>query len=400
MSLDHAAIVNEVKERFARFFADEINPTTDQRDRLGETFSLPQLREMARLGLIGFTSPKAIGGQGRTWEDWGHALEEIGYLCDDAGLPMLLSYRETTINLFYQSGLNGREHLIERYARPAVSGEAFIGWLLTEEGGGLPLVIGNDKTRRRTTLTRHGDRYLLSGKKAASTGGMSCTSWIVYAATEDGSDTVAIMVERDDPGVEVVPLETQGMRSLGLAEVHLDNVALDADRIVAASDGVSHSQIFVNERRVTGSAWLLGRMRSLIERVIADSADKKRLGRSVLDFDTFQSGIGRMVIALETARSTAYRTFAEVETNRSEGTFIHNPMVAIAKYVSTECALEVARIAHRISGGHGYFRKYGIERYVRDFHGLLPILGGPDTVEALLGGRTIFHEQLRRGKNQ
>jgi alkylation response protein AidB-like acyl-CoA dehydrogenase len=294
---------------------------------------------------------------------------------------MLLSYRETANNLVHYSGLQGRPHLIERYGAPAVRGEAFIGWLYTEE---------KDIFNLATNVAKKGDRYILNGHKTASTGGMSCTSWIVYAATEDKKDTIAIMVERDDPGVTVIPLRSLGMRSLGLAEVKFDDVELREERIVAPTDGASHGQIFVNERRVTGSAWLLGRMRSLIELVIEDNQAKTRFNRNLIDLDTFKASIGRMHIAVERARAVAYKVFERIESGRKNHSYVHDPLVSIAKYLSTESAIEVANLAQRLSGGHGFFESFGIERYLRDFYGVVPIIGGQPAIETEVGSRQIF----------
>lgn len=386
MTIEHALIAEEVETRFGDFFREKINPTAMYRDQTYTTFDSETLREMAQLGLIGFTADKSIGGGGRTWEEWGHTLEEIGYLADDSGLPMLLSYRETANNLIHHSGLQGRPHLIEQYAKPAVRGEAFIGWLYTEE---------KDALNFETTAVKRHNCYILNGHKTASTGGLSCTSWIVYAATEDGSDTLAIMVERDDPGVTVTPLRSLGLRSIGLAELTFENVELDEDRIVTPTDGLSHGQIFINERRVTGSAWLLGRMRALIDQVIADTGSKVRYNRKLSEFDTFKAGIGRMYMAVERARSLAYRMFEGVEAGRETKSYLHDPLVSIGKYTSTEAALEVADIAQRLSGGHGYFEPFGIDRYLRDFYGLVPIIGGQTAIEAEIGSRIIWQRERR-----
>ena len=385
--MNHGAIAREVEERFGPFFRERINPTAVQRDQDYQTFPVDMLREMADLGLIGFTAARDIGGQGRTWEEWGHALEEIGYLADDAGLPMLLSYRETATNLVYQSALRGRPHLLERYAAPAVRGREFIGWLFTED---------TDLLALDTTIEKRGDRYLLSGWKKASTGGRTCTSWIVYASLPDRSDTMAVMVHADDPGVEVHPIRSLGLRSIGLAEVSFTGVELSEDRVLAGSDGLSHAQLFVNERRVTGAAWLLGRMRSLIEKLIDDTTPKSRLGRDLVNFDTFKAGIGRMQIALETARAVAYRVFERTEAGRDNDGHLHDPMVPVGKYWSTEAALTVADLAQRMAGGHGYFEQHGIDRYLRDLYGLVPILGGQPAIEVDLGSRVIWAHQRRR----
>ena len=386
MTINHADIAQEVEERFGDFFRKKINPSAMHRDQTYSTFDEETLHEMGRLGLIGFTADKSIGGGGRTWEEWGHALEEIGYLADDSGLPMLLSYRETANNLVYYSGQQGRPHLIERYAKPAVRGEAFIGWLYTEE---------KDALNFETTAVKRHDRYILNGHKTASTGGTSCTSWIVYANTEDGSDTIALMVERDDPGVTVKPMRTLGLRSIGLAELTFENVELTEDRIVAPSDGLSHGQIFINERRVTGAAWLLGRMRSLIDKVIADTQPKVRYNRKLSEFDTFKAGIGRMHMAVERARATAYRVFERTDAGRKTHSYLHDPLVSIGKYLAAESAIEVADIAQRLTGGHGYFEPYGIDRYLRDFYGVVPIIGGQTAIETEIGSRVIWQQERR-----
>lgn len=391
MTLDHNAIAQEVEERFGAFFREKINPSAIFRDQTYSTFDEETLHEMGRLGLIGFTAAKSIGGGGRTWEEWGHALEEIGYLADDSGLPMLLSYRETANNLVHHSGLQGRPHLIERYARPAARGEAFIGWLFTEE---------KDALNFETTAVKLGDRYILNGHKTASTGGMSCTSWIVYAATEDGSDTLALMVERDDPGVTVTPLRTLGLRSLGLAELTFQDVELIENRIVTPSDGLSHGQIFINERRVTGAAWLLGRMRALIDKVIEDTEPKVRFNRKLSEFDTFKAGVGRMYMAVERSRATAYRVFERTEAGRETKAYLHDPLVSIGKYLATEAAIEVADIAQRLTGGHGYFEPFGIDRYLRDFYGVVPIIGAQIAIETEIGSRVLWQYERRKRAQQ
>jgi alkylation response protein AidB-like acyl-CoA dehydrogenase len=78
MSIDHSSIAQEVERRFGAFFREKINPSAMVRDQTYSTFDEETLHEMGRLGLIGFTAARSIGGQGRTWEEWGHALEEIG----------------------------------------------------------------------------------------------------------------------------------------------------------------------------------------------------------------------------------------------------------------------------------------------------------------------------------
>lgn len=383
---DHAAMAEEVERRFGAFIRDRINPTTVQRDQDYATFGDDLLREMAKLGLTGFTASPDIGGAGRSWADWGHALEEIGYLSDDAGLPMLLSYRESAINLVHRSGLAGRPHLIERYAAPAVRGEEHIGWLLTED---------TDLLNFSTTVRPGPDGgYVLSGAKCASTGGASCTCWMVYAATEDGSDTKVLMIERGDPGVTIEPIRSMGLRSLGLCSLAFDDVVLGEDRVVASADGFSHSQLFVNERRVTGSAWLLGRMRAIIERVVDDALPKERFHRNVADFDSFHAAVGRALAALEAAKAVLYTALDRTDAMPQTESFLHDPTVAVSKYVAVESAVTVAEVVQKLAGHHGYFEQYRFDQFLRDIWGVAPIIGGQYAIETQLGERLVSERRL------
>ncbi len=385
-AFDHDAIAREVESRFGEFFRSRVNPTAAQRDRDYATFAPELLAEMAALGLVGFTAPREIGGGGRTWEEWGHALEEIGYRCEDTGLPMLLSYRETATNLMYTSGMRGRPHLIERYAEPAVRGRHFIGWLYTEE---------TDAFDFTTRVARRDGAWVLDGMKKASTGAPTCTCWIVYARIEDSDDTMVVLVEAADPGVTTLPQRSLGMRSLGVSSVRFDNVVLGDDRIIQATDGLSHSQLFVNERRVTGSSWLLGRMRALIQHIIDDTLPKSRFGRRLVEFDTFIAAIGRMQAALESARALLYRVLHRVEQGKHRSSYLHDPLVAVSKYVATEAAVLCADTAQRLAGDHGFFERFEIDRYLRDFYSIVPIIGGQYAIETELGRRVLFFHKGR-----
>jgi len=68
MTLDHNSIAKKLNSVSVPFSV-KINPTAMYRDQTYSTFDLEILKEMGRLGLIGFSAAKSIGGQGRTWEE-------------------------------------------------------------------------------------------------------------------------------------------------------------------------------------------------------------------------------------------------------------------------------------------------------------------------------------------
>ena len=381
--LNHEDVARMVRERFGEFIAERINPGAEHRDQTISTFDADIMQEAAAIGLVGFTAPVELGGGGNDWETWGHTQEEIGYLSEDSGLCMLLAYRESACGLVCRSG---RQHLIERYVRPAIAGEGFIGWAYSE---------GQDPFSFTTQVRREDGHYVISGVKQAVTGGMVDKVFIAYGVNEAKNDIIALMVERDDPGVELAPVPTMGLRSIGLARLFLNDVRVPEDRVVVATDGVSQAQIFINERRITGACWILGRMRALFEKVALHLEGRIRYKLPLTEMQTVQAALGRMHVSIEASRLFVHTMLAE--TGRSDLDYLWNPWAAKAKYFLIEQATQVAHTAQQILGGYGYMQEYGFDRFLRDFYGLVPIVGTQYTLEVDIGIRAV--QELRMKHN-
>ena len=130
------------------------------------------MREAAGIGLVEFTAPEEVGGEGNSRFKGDHALEQIGHICNDSGPPMLLSYRDLVANLVYRSG---RQDLIERYVLSAVSSEFFIGWVYS--GGAGPFSFN-------TTVHKVSGGYEINGEKLAVAGVLGYDASIVHGVNE------------------------------------------------------------------------------------------------------------------------------------------------------------------------------------------------------------------------
>lgn len=380
--VDHDEIARAVRNRFGRFITERINPGAAERDQSMSTFDPEIMREAAAIGLVGFTAPKEVGGGGNDWATWGHALEEVGYLSEDAGLCMLLAYRESACNLVYRSG---RQHLIDQYVRPAIAGEAFIGWAYSE---------GQDPFSFTTRIRSDNGDYIISGVKQAVTGGMGDKVFIAYGVNEDETDIIALIVDRDDPGVQLAPVPTMGLRSLGLARLFLNDVRVPKDRVVVTSDGVSHAQIFINERRITGSTWVLGSMRALFEKTAFHLNKRIRYKLPLTEMQTVQAALGRMHVSIEASRLFVHEMLAN--TGRKDLDYLWDPWAAKSKYFLAEQAVKVAHTAQQIVGGFGYMQEYGFDRFLRDFYGVVPIIGTQYTLEVDIGIRAVQELMQKR----
>lgn len=380
--INHEEIAEEVRHRFGEFIEKRVNPGSLERDKTMSTFSPELLREAAEIGLVGFAAPKEVGGGGNSWAKWGHVLEEIGYLCSDSGLPMLLSYRESTANLVYRSG---RQDLIDRYVRPAVRGEAFIGWAYSE---------GQDPFSFTTTVSKVNGAYVVNGEKLVINGGLGAHVFITYGLNEKRNDTIAVLIERDDPGLELTPVPTMGLRSAGLARMNLKEVKVPEERLLVASDGVSHAQIIPNERRIIGVSWVLGRMRALFEEIVDHLSHTVRFKLPLTEMQTVQAALGRMAVAIESSRQFVHAMLER--TGQKDLDYLWDPHVAMAKYFVIEQAVHVAHTAQQLLGGYGYLQEYEFDRYLRDFYGVVPLFGTQYTLEVDLGIRAIQEVQEKK----
>ena len=53
------------------------------------------------------------------------------------------------------------------------------------------------------------------------TGALGDGAFIVYGVNEEKNDLIAVIVERGDSGLEITPIQTMGLRSMGVGRISL-----------------------------------------------------------------------------------------------------------------------------------------------------------------------------------
>ena len=370
-SLAPQEIVEEVRRRFGAFIHERIDPGARARDRAGIPIGRDLLGEAGDLGLFGFTVPVEVGGADRTWREWGLVLHEIGYLSADTAFPMLLAYCGTITKLLYETG---RRDLIDRYVRPMAQGRRFGGFAWSE---------GHDPFSFRTVLAKAGQGYRLTGEKVPVADGQIADVFMLFARSEETGDVVALLVERDDPGVEVTPYQATGLRASGMAKITFQQVEIHDDRVIVPADGLSYGQRFLNERRLEMPCWALGRVRWLFETCVHELSRRVRYKLPLTEMQTVQAAIGRMYVGIETSRLVILRALEHVD--REDYDRLWDPSLAVAKYHVIEQALTMCRTLQDILGGAGVFEECPYERPIRDLSCLNAIAGTLATLEVDLG---------------
>ena len=243
-----AALGAEAERRFGGFIRERVNPGADDRDRMSEPLPRSLLGEAGRLGLLGFSLPPTIGGEGRDKFEWGIVLEEVSRLSRDTGLASVIDVNAGVAELLLGTG---RPDLAERYAARMAAG-LFICPPAAYES--------RDPFDYLTTACEVNGGWRLDGTKPFVGGAVFADAFLVYAKDKESGDILAFLVERGDEGVCVDPVPTMGLRSMGFGSLSLDGVHLPADRTVVGADALSTMNTYLRNRRLMTACSVVGHM--------------------------------------------------------------------------------------------------------------------------------------------
>ncbi|HEX2645824.1 MAG TPA: acyl-CoA dehydrogenase family protein [Candidatus Dormibacteraeota bacterium] len=361
----------EVERRFGRFIEESVNPGADERDRTCSALPRELLGDAGRLGLLGFSLPREIGGEGRERFEWGIVVEEVARRSRDTALASVIDLNAGVAELFFTTG---RADLAERMA----SGRMVCPPAAYES---------RDPFDYMTLASEVGDGWQLDGCKPFVGGAVFADAFLVYAREKESGDIVALLVERGDAGVAVDPLPTMGLRSMGFGSLRLDGLRLGADRLVVAADALSTMNAYLRNRRLGTACAVVGHMRALFDSCVRSLDERRRGGRSVLEFPNVQRTLGEMLTAVQASRAMVHHALVSTDGSRDQ---FFDPVATAAKEFVAEQAINVGLAAMQLHGGEGYMSRHPWERFMRDALGLMGGQGAQEMLLIQLGQHVAF----------
>ena len=335
---------HETRARFAGFVLDRVNPGTRLRNRSNEPFDTKLFEEASELGLLQFALPTEIGGAGRDKFDWGVVVAEVARLARDPGFPVMLDISVENTELLLASG---RPELIDRYVPDLVAGRRF-----AVQGA----YESRDFYEYQTTARFADGQWILNGAKRFVAAAVIANLFVLYVRDEASNDMLAFLVEREDPGVSVAPLETMGLRTMGLGQVLLHDVRLPEWRLVWRADALSELNTYARNRRMMSACGVLGAMDGIVEACVESLAARRRSGRRVLDYPNVERSVGDDAGA---DRVDFARPSTRARRTRAAGRDPYFDAVATAaKHQASECAIQVGRLVMNLQGGESYMSAF------------------------------------------
>jgi acyl-CoA dehydrogenase len=348
----------ELRDLVRRFTTREIVPHLSDWERAGE---VPRTLHAAaaKVGLLGVGWTEEVGGGGGDLLDTLTVVEEIILAGGSSGLIAALFTHGIALPHIVASG---DAHLIDRYVRPTLAGEAIGSLAVTEPGG------GSDVAALRTTARRDGDDYVVNGGKTFITSAARAdfvTTAVRTGPPGSGYGGVSLLVvDTTDPGFAVTRrLEKLGWHCSDTGELSFVDVRVPAANLIG-TEGTGFVQImrhFAGER-LSMAVQACATARRCLDLTIEWCRRRETFGAPLATRQVVRHRLAEMARVTEVARAYVWG----LAERQAAGARLSPAEVAMAKNTAVAACDHVVDAAVQLHGGAGYLRDSEVERHYRD----------------------------------
>ncbi|MDF3886369.1 acyl-CoA dehydrogenase family protein [Cupriavidus basilensis] len=340
-----------------RFVRERLVPREAEVARLDDVPE-PLVREMAGMGLFGFSIPEEYGGAGMTTEELVLAALELSQ-CSVAFRARVGTNTGIGSEALVADGTAAQKR---RYLPLLASGELTGSFALTEPEA------GSDATALTTSARREGDHYVINGTKCFITNAPIAGLFTVMARTDPArggaAGISAFIVERGTPGLSTgQPYRKMGQEGSPVSEVHFSDCRVPAANLIGGEEGQGFRTAMkvLNKQRIHLAALCTGPAIRMLDEAIRFVTGRKQFGQPLAEFQLVQA----MIADCQTEIHAARALIMETARQRDRGEDV-TMQASICKYFASEMCGRVADRCVQMFGGYGYIADFGIERFYRD----------------------------------
>ena len=337
-------------------------------------------KKMGEVGICGVAAPPELGGSGLGIIGRAICLEEIGRHSGGLGIAMMCH----TMGI-YMLHTFGTEEQKKKYVPDAIAGKKIASFAATEPGG------GSDFGGQKTTAEKKDGGWVLNGRKCFITNAHNGDVFVITAKSgedEKGRAKLsAFIVEKGTPGFEAGRKEHKmGLRGSVTGDLVLTNVKIPEGNIVGKEgDGMKIGLGGIGELGRAGmSAIAVGILRGCLEEAIKFSNERIVGGKPIAKYQAVQLEIAKIRTLYEAARLLTYYAVSV----KDAGIPATND-VCIAKYYSTEAAVEASKRLIDLMGGYGIINEYPAGRFLRDALTTIPSGATTPIVQTIIAAGTL-----------
>jgi alkylation response protein AidB-like acyl-CoA dehydrogenase len=339
------------------------------------TFPWENIRELAKIGVLGMAVPEEYGGLGLPVLDTALVLEEISKVCYVTAMAVMgeVGVQTKIIDAFAPES-------IKRRLLPGVcKGEVILAVCMTEPHA------GTDVSNYRTNCDVVGDKLVLNGVKTLISRVDEAQAFVVFSRINKApgrSGIGCVMIEKGTPGFTTTA-RYHTMGGENLAEIRFENCELPLENLIVRDDGFRRLLQAFNTQRCLNPSISLGLAEGAFEESVRYARDRTAFGQSIGEFQGIRFKLADMYREIEAARSILYRACATANP------FPDPYQAACAKVFCNEMSLRVTSEAIQVHGGYGFTDEYPVSRFYRGAR--YGSLGGgtSETLKELVGKMII-----------
>jgi alkylation response protein AidB-like acyl-CoA dehydrogenase len=346
----------QILDMIERWVARELKPIVREYDH-EDRYPAPVVEQMKELGLFGATISPEYGGLGLSAATYAKIVMSISSVwMSITGIINSHLMLALAIQKF------GTPQQRTRWLPKLASGEVRGGLALTEPDA------GTDLQGIRMTAKPDGDHYVINGTKTWITNGAEGSCFAMLVKTNPDAQPryngMSLFIAPKMEGFTVGrKLQKLGYKAIDTAELIFDNYRLPADHLIGGVEGQGFFQATggLELGRINVASRGVGIAEGALKLAAEYAQVRKTFGKPICEHQAIQLKLGEMATRARAARLLtldAAQAFDRGERCDMEA--------GMAKYFSSEAALENSIEGMRIHGAYGYSKEFDIERLYRD----------------------------------
>lgn len=364
--------LSEQQQKFAlgvKHFVNEVVAPNAHNYDLNKITPTDCLGALADYGYMGAQIPSAFGGMELDAICFGNLCKELG-----SASASILSLITVHSMVCFSIARWANSQLKQNWLPKLASGEKIAAFALTEPN------VGSSVKDVETRVEADGDSYVLNGTKTWISYAQIANVFLVFAKVED--QPVALLVERDSPGLDVEPLQGLiGLQASMMGKVKFTKCRISKDNLIARPGfGISHVASSCLDLGRLSIAWgSLGISEACLAASLSYSSNRSQGGQEIKNYQLIQEMIADMVTNVHSSRLLCQHA-SWLRDNGDPDAIMET---CIAKYSCSRIASKCASDALQVHGALGCSLEHPVQRYWRDAR-MMEIIEGSSQIQQML----------------
>ena len=329
-----------------------------EKDRKAE-YPWEFVRAFAAGGWLGMIVPEEYGGSGLGVTEAAILLHEICAAgAGTSGASPIHFYLFPPLPLVK----HGSAGLKERYLPRIATGEIVMSFGVTEPNA------GSDTSRIQTRAERHGDRFVVNGRKVWNTNARQATHILLLARTAPRDPAAPFrgltlfFAEFDRARITVREIEKLGRAAVDSNEIFIDSLEIPAENVVGeVGRGFYHLLDSLNPERIMTGIEAVGIGRAALDRAVLYARERVVFDRPIGQNQAIAHPLAAAWARLEAADAMCWKAAWLFDHGRPCGAEANT-----AKLLGAEAGFEACDVALQTLGGFGYAKEFHVERLWRE----------------------------------